>query len=159
MVENMNDLNDREFRSDRIQRFYANVDFNEGDARGLARFGLTYLFSMGIGFWRSIRYETISFLYWDIVDPVCPIDRGEPLKFLVPRRVLGPFVFKFIKTNLTCRGDAASFASVISTYIKLNSNGDPGSHARFMDEFNARFELETAVKGIECGNVSAANCP
>lgn len=59
----MNDLNDREFRSNRIQRFYANVNFNEGDARGLARFGLTYLFSMGIGFWRSIRYETISFLY------------------------------------------------------------------------------------------------
>lgn len=114
---------------------------------------------MGIGFWRNIRYETISFLYWDIVDPVCPIDRGEPLKFLVPRRVLGPLVFKFIKTNLTCRGDAASFASVISTYIKLNSNGDPGIHARFMDEFNARFELETAVKGIECGNVPAANCP
>lgn len=100
----MNDLNDREFRSDRIQRFYANVNFNEVDARDLAGFGLTYLFSMGIGFWRSIRYETISFLYWDIVDPVCPIDRGEPLKFLVPRRVLGPFVFKFIQTNLTCRG-------------------------------------------------------
>lgn len=46
----MNDLNDREFRSNRIQRFYANVNFNEGDARGLAGFGLTYLFSMGIGF-------------------------------------------------------------------------------------------------------------
>lgn len=154
MVESMDDLNYRESRSKRIRRFYANINFNEGDARDLARFDLTYLFSMGIEFWRGFRGETISFLHWDIVDPICPIDRGESTSLFIPRRACGPFVFKFIQTNLVRTRDATEFASVISQFIKLNSNGDSGFHARFMDEFNARFELETAIKGIDCGNAS-----
>ena len=152
MVESMDDINYRESCSKGVRRFYANINFNEGDARDLAGFGLTYLFSMGIEFWRGFRGETISFLHWDIVDPICPIDRGEPTSLFIPRRACGPFVFKFIRTNLVRTRDATEFAAIISEFIKRHSNGDSGFHARFMDEFNSRFELETAIKGIDCGN-------
>lgn len=119
MVESLDDLNYRESRSKRVRRFYANINFNEGDTRGLVGFGLTYLFSMGIEFWRGFRGETISFLHWDIVDPMCPINQGESTSLFIPRQACGPSVFKFIQTNLVRTRDATEFAAIVSEFLKL----------------------------------------
>ena len=138
-----------------VRMFYANINFSERNIGYLARFGMTYLFSMPAPFWTGGR-DSVSVLYWRIPDPVCLMDHGKP--FFIPQYV-SPSLFKLIETNIAHGENGAEFTKRMSNVVERSSHLDFRARVRFMDEFNARFELETAVKGIDCGNTPGGENP